>query len=423
MTNNPGPLTNGSKAVIIGGGPGGSACAVALLHMAKQSGLDIQVTIYEGKVFADKSHYNQCVGVVSPPITSILEDQLRIPFPYHLTQRRINGYVLHGRRRSLTLDGPEDKASYALRRIEFDHYMLEQARLAGAEVMQCRVTDLEFHHDEVHIYSESDCRQADVVVGAFGLDDGTAAVFKRTVDYVQPRFLTTIVTKVHPPPETLGPDASRIHAFLPKASQIEFGAITPKTNHLTINTAGDSLDTHWMELFLSSPGVKQILSLEAGHESLDALHLPYFKGRFPISVARRYFGDRYVIVGDAAGLVRAFKGKGINSACLGGLWAARCIMRAGISHAAFADDYVNSCHEILRDIPYGKAVRQLVILGSRLDLVDRALAVAEQEPTLRQALFDAVSGDRNYRDIVQSLLHVNLLLRMGHAFVLSPQSA
>jgi len=161
MTNNPGPLTNGSKAVIIGGGPGGSACAVALLHMAKQSGLDIQVTIYEGKVFADKSHYNQCVGVVSPPITSILEDQLRIPFPYHLTQRRINGYVLHGRRRSLTLDGPEDKASYALRRIEFDHYMLEQARLAGAEVMQCRVTDLEFHHDEVHIYSESDCRQAD----------------------------------------------------------------------------------------------------------------------------------------------------------------------------------------------------------------------------------------------------------------------
>ena len=33
---------------------------------------------------------------------------------------------------------------------------------------------------------------------------------------------------------------NRIHAFLPTSPRIEFGAITPKGNHLTINIAGDS---------------------------------------------------------------------------------------------------------------------------------------------------------------------------------------
>jgi flavin-dependent dehydrogenase len=422
MTDQLGPLHDGSKIVIIGGGPGGTACAIALLRLAKEAGCEIHVTIYESKMFATKDHYNQCAGVVSPPIANILEENLNIPFPHHLTQRRITGYILHGSHRSLILDGPPDKVSYALRRIEFDSYMLEHAQFAGAEVMQCRVTDLEFHHNEVHIYSESDCRKADVVVGAFGLDDGTAAIFSRTVGYRQPRFLTSIVTKVHSPNGFPGTDMSRIHAYLPPAPQIEFGAITPKANHLTINTAGANLDTHRMEDFLSLPNVKQILPLPDDAESIQSLDLPYFKGRFPISLARRFYGDRYVLVGDAAGLVRAFKGKGINSACQSGIWAAHSMFRTGISGAAFASDYLPSCREILRDIPYGKAVRRLVIWSSRLGLVDRALSVAEREPALRQALFDAVSGDRNYRDIVLGLLHPPLLWHLGRAFVFAPQT-
>ena len=412
-----GPLQNGSSVAIIGGGPGGTACAIALLHQAAELGRDIHVTIYEGKVFAEDTHHNQCAGVVSPPITDILENQLKVPFPFQLVQRKITGYVLHGNRRSLVLDGPKDKPSYAMRRNEFDHYMLEQARQAGAEIVRGRVTDLEFHDDGVHVYSESDYRHVSVVVAAFGLDDGTATIFSRTTNYKQPRFLQSIVTKFHPPSEFMGPGVCRIHAFLPAALQIEFGAITPKTNHVTINTAGAHLDTHWMETFLASPGVREAIPFPAGTDSLDTLHLPYFKGRFPISIARSFYGNRYVLVGDAAGLVRAFKGKGINSACLSGIWAAQCMLRSGVSRQAFADDYVNSCHAILIDLPYGKAVRRLVILGSRLGLVDSAIATAEREPALQQALFDAVSGHRNYRDIILDLLHIPLLWRLGRTFV------
>ncbi|NOZ06974.1 MAG: hypothetical protein GXP41_11605, partial [Chloroflexi bacterium] len=111
-----GPLQDGANVAIIGGGPGGTACAISLLHQAKDLGRRIKVAIYEGKVFANNMHHNQCSGVVSPPIIDILESQLNIPFPFHLVQRKITGYVLHGNRRALILDGLEDQPSYAMRR-------------------------------------------------------------------------------------------------------------------------------------------------------------------------------------------------------------------------------------------------------------------------------------------------------------------
>ncbi|HIC89250.1 MAG TPA: hypothetical protein EYP04_07580, partial [Anaerolineae bacterium] len=77
---NLGPLRNGGHVTIIGGGPGGAACAIALHHLADELNRHIRVTLYEGKTFAGERHYNQCVGVLSPPIEHILEYDLRVPF-------------------------------------------------------------------------------------------------------------------------------------------------------------------------------------------------------------------------------------------------------------------------------------------------------------------------------------------------------
>lgn len=408
---NLGPLQDGGHVVVVGGGPGGAACAIALRRLARSLGRDIQVTVYEGKTFADERHYNQCVGVVSPPIRQILEDELDIPFPWHLVQRRITGYVLHGEQRSLTLPDPSDEPSYALRRVTFDAYLLEHAQAAGAYVIPSRATDVEIGDDGVIIYSESDNRQAEVLVGAFGLDTGTAAALARATPYRSPRFLDSIVTKIHPPsdyPEIEPAPAGeipcgRIHAFLPTTPHIEFAAISPKANHLTVNIAGAQVTAAWMDYFLQGPAHK-LLSFADDVHSRNPKDFRYFKGRFPISVAKNFYGDRYVTIGDAAGLVRAFKGKGINSACLTGLWAARTILAIGFSARAFEQSYVRDCSEILCDIPYGHFVRHLAINASRLWQVDRVLALAEDHPALRRALFDAVSGHRSYSAIIWDLL-------------------
>lgn len=406
-----GPLQDGGHVVVVGGGPGGAACAIALRRLAHSLGRDIRVTVYEGKTFAGERHYNQCVGVVSPPIRQILEDELDIPFPWDLVQRRISAYVLHGERHSLTLPDPSDEPSYALRRITFDAYLLEQARAAGANVVPSRVTDVEIGDDEVIIYSESDNRRAEILVGAFGLDTGTATALSRATPYRPPRFLDSIVTKIHPPSDCLEIEpapagqtpSGRIHAFLPKTPHIEFAAISPKANHLTMNIAGAHVTAAWMDYFLQGP-VQKVISLGDQLPPRNPKDCRYFKGRFPISVAKGFYGDRYVTIGDAAGLVRAFKGKGINAACLTGLWAAQAIMTTGISARSFEYSYVRDCQEILCDIPYGHFVRHLVINASRFRQVDRVLALAEDHPALRRALFDAISGHRPYRAILWELL-------------------
>jgi len=407
------PLRNGGHVVIVGGGPGGAACAIALCRQAARLGREMRVTVYEGKTFAGERHYNQCVGVVSPPIRQILEDGLGVPFPWHLVQRCIAGYVLHGERRTLCLTDTSDEPSYALRRVTFDAYLLEQAEAAGAQVVHSRVTDVEIDGERAIVYSESDNCLADVVVGAFGLDAGTAAALAQATPYRPPRFLDSIVTNIHPPsdyPELApapggGIPSGRIHAFLPATPHIEFGAVSPKGSHLTVNIAGADVTAAWMDYFLQGPA-HELLSFTDDDFvwPKDPNDFRYFKGRFPISVARGFYGNRYVTIGDAAGLVRAFKGKGINSACLTGLWAAQAILTAGISANAFEHSYGRDCQEILSDIPYGRLVRQMVINASRLRLIDPALALAENHPALRRALFDAVSGHQPYRTIFRDLL-------------------
>lgn len=405
-----GPLQDGSNVVIIGGGPGGTATAISLLTGAHLLGRTIHVTLLEGKQFAGEQHHNQCSGVLSPPIQELVEDELCIPFPDYLVQRVITGYVLHTARRAVVLDGEGDD-SIALRRIQFDAYMLEAARQRGAEVLEARATGLEFHSDRVIIYTESTPLDADVVVGAFGMDEGTAALFSHTTGYRPPSAMSSVVTKYHPGEEGMHRFGGRVHAFLPAMPRIEFGAITPKGNHLTINIAGATVDTRLMDQFLSEPYVRNVLPCLENVGSLDDKDLRYFKGRFPCGLAHNFTGDRFVLVGDAAGLVRAFKGKGVTSAIKTGLRATNAILNHGISADAF-QAYRLGNRDIIQDLPYGQLMRRFTILASRFGFMNLILKAAEQDTSLQKALFNAVSARGPYSQVIRQALSSSALKAM-----------
>ncbi|MBI5290642.1 MAG: hypothetical protein HY872_02060 [Chloroflexi bacterium] len=394
-----GPLPGGGRVVIIGGGPGGVATAIALKQGARALGRDLRVTVVEGKQFAGEQQHNQCAGVLSPPIVELLECGLGIPFPHHLDRNAITGYVVHTVRREIVLDG-EAEPSVSQRRVQFDDYMLGAARERGVEVVTARVTFLEFHADRVVIYTENAPLEAEVVVGAFGLDEGTAVLFKQAVGYRPPPALNSVVTKYHPGESGMVEFGNRIHAFLPPTPRIEFGAITPKGNHLTINIAGETVDANVMSRFLAFPEVRRALPGLENAGRLDANDLRYFKGHFPCGLARNFTGDRFVMVGDAAGLVRAFKGKGVTTAIQTGLRAAGVILHEGLSARAF-QTYRAANHDIISDLPYGQAMRRFTILLSRFGLMDIVVRAAESDAKLRQALFDSVSAHRPYRDVVR----------------------
>ncbi len=410
-----GPLGSGQIVGIIGGGPAGVGCALALKKFAADRNINLQVVLYEGKDFETQPHYNQCVGVLSPPIVQILQEELGVPFPYHLVQRIITGYVLHSDDQELALPGDEEP-SVAVRRVTFDNYMLNMAKKRGIEIVKSRVTDLEFSEDSVMIYSETDNRRVDVVVGAFGLDAGTAGIFAKTTPYRPPRYLDSVVTKIHPGEKIVACFENHIHAFLPRLREIEFGAVTPKKNHLTINVAGAKVTAQSLKKFLEMPAVRSVLPTA---ESWNPRELSYFKGRFPIAVARGFYGDRFVIIGDAAGLLRPFKGKGVNTAILTGMRAARTMFDEGISRKSFVS-FTAKCEDITNDLPYGKFVRFAALKLSNWGLLNPILAVARRNDRLRRALFNSVSAHQTYRTIMGEFRSIRLLIKITKSIILYP---
>jgi len=416
MMSSLGPLADGGRVVIIGGGPGGVGCALALQQLAAQAGRRVQITVLENKQFAGEQHHNLCAGVLSPPLPELLEERLAVPFPHHLRQELITGYVLHTAGAQIVLDDAQHP-SVALRRVQFDGYMLETARQRGIAVSQARAVDVEFHADRVVVYSDSAPLEGDVVVGAFGMDEGSAAFFGRTTGYRPPLALSSIVTKYHPGPEGMARFGSRIHAFLPNCIAIEFGAVTPKGTHLTINIAGQHVDADVMRTFLTCPEMQATLPDLHQACQYDPNDLRFFKSRFRRSLARRYYGDRYVMVGDAAGLVRAFKGKGVTSAVLTGIRAAETVMQVGISERAFAGHYAAANRDITGDLNYGRGVRLLVIWTARCGLLDPVVRAAYTNDAVRRALFGAVSGHDPYRLVLSRIFRPRSMAAVVRALV------
>jgi flavin-dependent dehydrogenase len=408
-------LKPGHTIAVIGGGPAGASCAVRLLNRARASGIPIRVVIYEGKDF--DRHYNQCVGVLSPPLERILREELGVELPTEMIKRRIECYRINSDNASVQLHDPDGlEPTYTVRRVMFDRLMLKKAQEAGAEVVRSRVTSIEFVNtrdlDEVRVYSESQYLRADAVVGAFGLDeallDRWEHATKSAYPYERPqKYLKTFITKIHTDPafieSALG---NTIHAFLLSGPRVEFGAVTPKGDHIIINIAGKSITSLDLDRFLDRPQVKTLLP------DYERDLINFYAGYFPTSPAVNPFGHRYVLVGDATGWMRPFKGKGINTAVITGIRAADTIFERGFSRKAF-ESYARSCADLRKDYHYGLLVRGLCWVSRSLGLFDFVFRIAQGDPKLREALYMAVSGEDSYRSILLRLLNPALFRKLA----------
>ncbi len=406
------PLGNGQTVAVIGGGPGGMACAMALRREAARAGRDIEVLLFETKRFG--VDHNQCAGVLSPPLCDILRDEFEIALPKALIQREILGYVIHDEHEKVALDGEEHGgSSLAVRRAEFDAYLAQCAQERGVSVIHTRVTDFEFHSDGVLIFTWRGTYHADAIVGAFGISHAISAALARQTAYRPPPLLDAVITKIHPPWPMPGPISdlleNYIHVILPPLQRVEFGAVIPKGDHITVIAAGHGVGTTDMKALLALPAIRRLLPDDAQPEG-------YYKGHFPVGLAKGMVGDRYVTIGDAAGLVRPFKGKGINSAIITGVLAARTLLEQGISAEAL-ETFRHGCRDITGDILYGTFMRRLAWFTSHHLSVAPILRHAAGDPTLRELLFDCVSGREMFRHIVLRKGNLSLAMKLGLAAV------
>jgi flavin-dependent dehydrogenase len=406
-----GPLGGGETVAIVGGGPAGASCAISLKHLAAKRRIALNVLLYEAKDLDGEQQYNQCAGLLSPPIVEVMEQQLGVKFPSHLVQREITGYLFHGDRETISLPG-EGQPSLALRRVQFDRYLAGEVVRRGVRIVHARVQDLEFNARGVRIFTDSGTQMADAVVGAFGLDSGTAAAFSRATPYRAPHCIETLITKLHPPIGQMVRHGGTVYAFLPPFDGVEFAAIIPKGNHLTLVMAGRKLRTEMMDRLLQWGPVREIVRPDECREQPPEYH----KGRFPTSLARHIHGERYLTIGDAAGLVRPFKGKGVTTACQTGYLAATTMLDCGVGEDAMRHFYAE-CQHLTDDIFYGRIIRKLVHAARRAGAIDDLIRQAHRDAALRTAMYCCVSGEGTFQHLLAQTSGVRRGLRVAGAML------
>lgn len=400
-----------SRVGIIGAGPAGCAAAIMLKKLSREKGRETEVLLFGEK--KDKP----CVGVLSPPLSELLK-KLDVTLPDDMEKVVIHSYLLHGEKESVHLEHEEKEkeSTLSIERAKFDEVLLNKAVSLGVTHIPENATDLNILKDTCLIHTPRSTKRCDVIIGAFGLNNETFDLLeKRILNFRRPDVLESIIANVKADDALI---RSRIgetlHVFLLRGhKRLEFAAVTPKKDHMLINVAGTKIGEDDLFFFLSKPYAKALL------KDIPATSISTSKGSFPVSLANNFYADRFILIGDSSGLVRPYKGKGINTAISAGVMIAEMMLDKGISKKAFERFYRKNSN-LIEECFYGWHLRTFLKVGVKLRLIDPVIKLGRMDLRLYWALYNIVSGSRSYKDTVKDALSLRLLLRLARSVITYP---
>lgn len=407
-------LKDRSRIAVIGGGPAGSFFALFALHYARQVHLDLQVTIFEARDFScpGPPGCNMCAGIIPAFVLREMEElDLKVPAP--IIQGVISSYVLHTRAGTLraAMPDPEVQVISVFRGngprrlrsppISFDGFLLEEARRRGARVVLEPVEEVSFQ-PQPWVRTPTGGKGFDLVVLATGVNGGVLPL--RGIAYAPPSMETMAQAELW-----LGEEAvqrclgSAIHVFLPPSPCLTFGTLIPKGAFVSVSLLGKDLDQQSIEAFLHLDEVRSVLP--EGVRKVCAC-----QPRIAVSWARRFFGEGFVAVGDAA-VTRLYK-NGIGTALVTARQAARTAVLRGITGDHFEQYYAPVCRRIRRDNRVGRLLFAYIAVLKRYPRLIRPYlqaVEAEQEQPVpvgpwSRILWGLFTGTGSYRGILRQAL-------------------
>jgi flavin-dependent dehydrogenase len=431
-------LDDGSRVAVIGGGPAGSYFTYFLLDMADMLGIEIEVDVYEARNFskAGPGGCNHCGGIISESLVQLLATE-GINLPPDVVQRGISSYVMHMDIGSVRIETPiQEMRIGAVHRgagpkgdtgdkwQSFDGFLQNLTIEKGANVINKRVTELDWQSGQPTVNTRGGTPKVyDLLVVAAGVNSATQRLFKgMELDYQPPRVTKTIIREYKLGEEMIQKYlGNSMHVFLLDMPGLEFAAMIPKGDYVTICMLGEDIDKDLFEIFLDAPEVKQVMPSGWQLTHFACQCLP----RMNIGAAVHPYGDRLVIIGDS-GTTRLYK-DGIGGAYRTAKAAASTAVFNGIGEEDFEKHYMPACNTLDRDNSIGR-----FIFGVTHQIQHRRFArkavlrmTAEEQkrkgPNRRMSmiLWDMFTGSAPYRDIFMRTLNPLYLVKLGWSLAAS----
>ena len=421
---------------MIGGGPAGSFFSYFLRDMAERTGLKIHVDIYEPRDFnvPGPGGCNMCGGVIYESVVQSLAVE-GINLPATIVQRGIERNMLHmdigsvqiqtprhEKRIATTFRGIGPRGLVEFRGASLDGYLLQSAVAKGARHIRGRVDEVGWvphgHTADpgdklVKIKTREGVFQTyDLVAVTSGVNTAILELF-RDLDfgYQPPRTTKLLVREYLLGEEAISKYVGPIfHAFLLNIPELDYGAIIPKGDYVTICllSSHGNLDERVMQTFLNDPAVKCALPPDFSPARYACHCGPRING----AGSAQPFGNRIVFIGDS-GVSRLYK-DGIGGAYRAAKTAASTAVFQGIAKADFQRYYLPFCRRMDFDNQIGKALFRIISQIRKMQFARRAIlrmvsreqqgkAIAERG--MSALIWDMLTGGAPYGEVLRSALH------------------
>ncbi|MBI5086299.1 MAG: cyclic nucleotide-binding domain-containing protein [Acidobacteria bacterium] len=417
-------LSDGSRVAVVGGGPAGALFSYFLLQMAERAGRTVALDVYEPKDFLNlgPGGCNMCGGIISESLVQMLATE-GINLPPGIVQRGIDSYVLHTDVGTVKLNPPGHERRIAAvhrgggprgskRRNwgSFDAHLLKLAVDQGAKLVPERVEDLAWEDGRPRVVTKKGSSEAyDLAVLAIGVNNASMKlVDKLGLARTAPKTTKTFICEIELGTETI--DAcmgGSMHVFLLNLPRLEFAALIPKGDYVTLVLLGEAVDKELVAAFLGASEVKACFP--AGWQ----LSEDYCRCFPSINVrgSTKPFADRLVMIGDA-GESRLYK-DGIGGAYRTAKAAAKTAVFEGVSEEDFRRHYFPACKSLGRDNQIGRLVFLATKVIQKLRFARRgmlSMAAREQADESRAqrlsgVLWDTFTGSAPYRDVFRRSVH------------------
>jgi flavin-dependent dehydrogenase len=421
-------LENGSRVAVIGGGPAGSLFTYFLLEFADRIGLDLAVDIYEPRDFSKPGPggCNMCGGIISETLVQNLAAE-GVTLPDTVVQRAIDSYVLHMDVGTVRIETPlNEKRIAAVHRgggprdlkvhkwQSFDQHLQTLAVDRGANVVKQRVDDITWNDGRPQIKSPDGTAQPyDLLAAAVGVNSPALKLFQgMDLGYEAPEAVKTFISEYYFGEEVISSAlGTSMHVFLLNIPRLEFAAIVPKGDYVSICLLGEEIDKELVQAFLESPEVTECMPVDWKPEARSCFCSP----RINVRGSSQPFADRLVFIGDC-GVTRLYK-DGIGAAYRTAKAAATTAIFEGIAAENFRRHYLPACHAISKDNSLGKVIFAVTRAVQKRRYARRALLrMTEREQRRRsnsklmsQVLWDTFTGSAPYRAIFMRTLRPNFL--------------